>query len=56
MSSALVPKLQGVAVARTAITAAAFAEPRDEASLVRAAEDLRVAELALASARESVDA
>ena len=51
MSSALQPKLQGVAVSRTAMTAAAFAEPRDEASLGRTAEELRVAELALANAR-----
>jgi hypothetical protein len=51
MSSGLQPQLQAVASARSALTSAAFAEPRDPQSIDRKAEELRLAELSLANAR-----
>lgn len=51
MNASLAPAVQAVAAARTAITAAVFSEPRNDAALQAKVEALAAAELALAKAR-----
>jgi len=51
MSAGLAPQVQALAAARTALTAAAFADPRNDAAIQAQAEAVATAERALAGAR-----
>jgi Domain of Unknown Function (DUF1080) len=51
VNAALIPLSESLTAARSAVTSAAFAEPRNEKAIQAAAEGVGAAELALASAR-----